>query len=697
MVHVRAQKIGLFIKRKLSLVTLLCTALIIFITFICLGLYLAAQQGRKANQLVHARLEEAAVISDTMAALHQLSASCKNVFENLDYNGERQRLEQYKTEFAQQTVRLEQVIAGQPGMREKLNQTKSNIEDLQTLAANIIQSFADKVTAEQAGQTEEAKNSLDLATAQMAGFDQAFLRIVQVFQTIEKLQYAKSRAALTDSIAAGQRMLLLVLLLFVGGLGFAGLMGWWISRSVSRPLAAVTLATEHLIEQQLPQLTAAAQRIAAGDLTESQESLQVSAPDLDAAGQGTEIKRLITAFNYLVESLNQIAVSFTQMSSGLRDSLGSIQEGSNLVATASSTIAESSDQARRSSKALRNVAEVISATGSQLTESIRLVAAGAGDQATATLQTTAAITEMLAALQGIAHNTRQLTQVAQASSSAAQAGHTVLTRYSASLQQIGAAVNETGQTIELLGGRAENISQIVETIDDIADQTNLLALNAAIEAARAGEHGLGFAVVADEVRKLAERSASSTQEIKDLARAIQGDSRAAVRQMEESTQVVRERLADRSVETALNEIIREVEKTASLTMEIEVSAHQQSAGAEEIAKATNALTRLTDNIRTSTNEQAQSTQQVAAAITQLHTIISQTVEMSDGLKSSAEHLYEQVEMLQTVTQRFTLQAEPLPVEPPASERAATPRRRKPKQLPPQALPASTGRAFAEYR
>jgi methyl-accepting chemotaxis protein len=693
----RANQIGLLIKQKLSLVTLLCTALILFITFICLGMYLAAQQGRKANQNVNARLEESAVISATMAALQQLSAPCKNVFENLDYNGERQRLEQYKTEFARQATQLEKVIAGQAEMREQFTKAKSDIEDLQTLAANIIQSFADKVTAEQAGQTEEAKNSLDLATAQMAGFDQAFLRIVQAFQAIEKLQYAKNRAALTDSMAAGQRMLFLVLLLFVGGLGFAALMGWWISRSVSKPLAAVTQATEYLIEEQLPQLTAAAQRIASGDLTESQESLQVSELELEAAGQSTEIKRLIAAFNYLVESLNQIAASFTQMSSGLRDSLGSIQEGSNRVAEASSTIAESSDQARRSSKALHNIAEVINATGSQLTESIRLVAAGANEQATTTLQTSSAITEMLAALQSIAHNTHELTQVAHSSSSAAQIGQTVLTRYSASLQQIGSVVNEAGQTIEMLGGRAENISKIVETIDDIADQTNLLALNAAIEAARAGEHGLGFAVVADEVRKLAERSARSTQEIKELAGAIQGDARAAVRQMEESTQVVRERLEDRSVETALNEIIREVEKTARLTQEIEVSAQEQSAGAEEIAKGTHELTRLTDNIRTSTHSQAQSTQQVEAAITQLRTIIGQTVEMSDGLKGSAEHLYEQVEMLQNITQRFTLHIAPPPDEPLPSESAPTRRKRAPKPLPPQALPPSTGRAFAEYR
>src|SRR3546814_1734300 len=73
------------------------------------------------------------------------------------------------------------------------------------------------------------------------------------------------------------------------------------------------------------------------------------------------------------------------------------------------------------------------------------------------------------------------------------------------------AASDSGQlSLQALSEQADNVSEIVLLIQQLAAQTNLLALNAAIEAARAGEAGRGFAVVATEVKTLAVRKTAGS-------------------------------------------------------------------------------------------------------------------------------------------------------------------------------------------
>jgi methyl-accepting chemotaxis protein len=80
----------------------------------------------------------------------------------------------------------------------------------------------------------------------------------------------------------------------------------------------------------------------------------------------------------------------------------------------------------------------------------------------------------------------------------------------------GAVVRQAVSTMAEVRASSQEISSIIQVIEDISFQTNLLALNAGVEAARAGSAGSGFAVVAAEVRALAHRTSEAANEVKGL-------------------------------------------------------------------------------------------------------------------------------------------------------------------------------------
>lgn len=78
------------------------------------------------------------------------------------------------------------------------------------------------------------------------------------------------------------------------------------------------------------------------------------------------------------------------------------------------------------------------------------------------------------------------------------------------------AGNVAVKQVEAFAKSTDQMSSIVEIINNVASQTSLLALNASIEAARAGEAGRGFAVVASEISNLAGQTQSATGNISKL-------------------------------------------------------------------------------------------------------------------------------------------------------------------------------------
>lgn len=201
--------------------------------------------------------------------------------------------------------------------------------------------------------------------------------------------------------------------------------------------------------------------------------------------------------------------------------------------------------------------------------------------------------------------------VAQANQSVAE-GRRIMGETLASMRAIGDHARETSAVITKLGERSLQISEITETINDIADQTNLLALNAAIEAARAGEHGRGFAVVADEVRALASRTTVATKEISQMVKSIQTETRRAIDAMgkgvAEAEQGVRK--AELTGE-ALESLTTTIQSISLEVSHIATAAEEQSSTVHGITGNIQQVTRII-------NDSSAGTQQFATAASRLH-------------------------------------------------------------------------------
>ena len=151
-----------------------------------------------------------------------------------------------------------------------------------------------------------------------------------------------------------------------------------------------------------------------------------------------------------------------------------------------------------------------------------------------------------------------------------------------------------------LASTAQEMSGIVELIQNIAAQINLLALNATIESARAGEAGRGFAVVANEVKNLAKQAADATDRISGEIAGIQDVSRQVVEGLD-------------TIKTSISSVRDYVISTSSAVEEQTAVAREMSSNMQSASESVEAITGSIRSIAEATKTADASTKQVREA------------------------------------------------------------------------------------
>ncbi|HWX05405.1 MAG TPA: methyl-accepting chemotaxis protein [Bradyrhizobium sp.] len=381
----------------------------------------------------------------------------------------------------------------------------------------------------------------------------------------EPWQWAIGTGVYIDDVDAIYYRILWQLAGFAGVLMLiAGLIVFFVARSISRPLA---LITERMGE------------LAGGNLG-------IEVPLLDDKHEMGRLARALDVFRANMSETERMRHDQQQAEAraeavkratvtGLADRLEAKVKGIvNELSSAAST--------------MRASAETMSGTAEQTSRQTVTVAA-ASEQASARVSTMASATEEMGS--SIAEIARQV------SHSKDMAGAAVV------------ASTRTATTMQGLSEAARKIGDVLQLIQNIASQTNLLALNATIEAARAGTAGRGFAVVASEVKALAEQTAKATGDIGQQIADIQAATQESVGAIKEISGTI-EKLSEISATiasaveqqgAATQEISRNVQQAAQGTVQVSSSITDVQRGASETGSASSQVLSSAQSLSSDSN------------------------------------------------------------------------------------------------
>jgi methyl-accepting chemotaxis protein len=233
----------------------------------------------------------------------------------------------------------------------------------------------------------------------------------------------------------------------------------------------------------------------------------------------------------------------------------------------------------------------------------REISAASDDLSRRTEQQAANLEETAAALD-------EITATVRKSAEGASHARAVVAAADEDAKQSAVVVREAVEAMDAIAKSAQQISQIIGVIDEIAFQTNLLALNAGVEAARAGDAGRGFAVVASEVRALAQRSADAAKEIKGLIST-------STSQVDQGVKLVAE------TGKSLERIMTQVAEINEVVGGIAAGSREQATALDEVNGAINQMDQVTQQNAAMVEETTAASHSLSQETSQLAGLVGQ--------------------------------------------------------------------------
>jgi len=430
------------------------------------------------------------------------------------------------------------------------------------------------------------------------------------------------RSVITAAAARAGQYLLLV---FIGVALLAVLAGVVFAHHITKPVTQVVRVAERVGQGDLSRLVTVRSRDEIGQLAMTFNDTVVRLRSLvqteterdEERRKREELQRNITRF---LDIATEIARGdLTRRGQVTSDVLGSVVDAINVMVEELATLIEG----------VREAAHQVLTSSTEMMGTMEATAGGAQTQSREAVAVSDTMEALTRSMRQVAENAEASASSADLALESAEKGEHAVRASLSGMQRIRGEVQGISKRVKSLADRSLEISEIVNTIEDISSQTNLLALNAAIEAAGAGEAGLRFAVVAEEVRKLAERSGKAAKDIVVLIKGVQTETQQAVVAMEEGT--------------------REVEAGFKVTVEAGERLHQIG----EISQKSAALAR---DISQTTQEQVREVESGAVAVQSIAGVAVETEKAVLETRKTMDQVVRVAQALTSSLARFKLVA-----------------------------------------
>ncbi len=163
-----------------------------------------------------------------------------------------------------------------------------------------------------------------------------------------------------------------------------------------------------------------------------------------------------------------LANAFTRMVEGLRGLVRNVRDAATQVASSSSQVASSSDESARNSLQTSSAIDEVTSTMHEMSVNVQNMVKSTQTQASSVSETSASIDQMVTSIQRVADTAKVLLDISNRSREEVHSGIGTMEKATDGLNRINTTISASGEIIDALGTRADNIGKIVEVIDDLA-------------------------------------------------------------------------------------------------------------------------------------------------------------------------------------------------------------------------------------